>query len=31
VYHKPTDTVDKVDWQRIHGMVSATLAIIREL
>ena len=31
VYHKPTDTVERVDWQHITDMVDATLALIRQL
>jgi aminopeptidase YwaD len=31
VYHKPSDTLDHVDWQRVSDMVKATSAIIREL
>lgn len=29
VYHKPTDTLDRVDWSRISTMVDVILAIIR--
>ena len=29
VYHKPIDTLDKVDWRRVGDIIDATLAIIR--
>ena len=31
VYHKPIDTLERVDWQRVSDMVKATTAIIRDL
>jgi aminopeptidase YwaD len=30
-YHKPTDTADRVDWQRISDVVDAALDLIRQI